>query len=121
MRLIDHIGDATGVGVAFNTCTNDLIEDAEEFKGVQRTNDQVVVSVLAVVEMEAPQPVLIEQLRDNLRDVSPLRMMAHIHQHLGLRTQLLCHQQRRAPVRQIGGVETGLEELVLDQEAHPGR
>src|SRR2546428_12138099 len=48
-------------------------------------------------------------------------MMACIHKHLGLRTQLLCHKQRGAPVGEIGGVKGWLEKFVLDQEAHPGR
>ena len=79
MRLVDHVGDTTDVGVALVLRTDDLIEDAEEVKGVLRTDDQVVVSIPAVVEVETTQPVFIEQLRDNLRDAGPLRMMTHIH------------------------------------------
>ncbi len=90
-------------------------------KGCDRSDDQVVVGVLAVVEMEATQPVFVEQLRDDLGDVGPLGMMAGIHQHLGLRTQFLRHQERGAPVGQVGGVEGRLEELVLDQQPHTGR
>ena len=68
--------------------------------------------------MKAAKPTFIEQLRDNLRNIGPLWMVAGIHQHLRLRTKFLRHEQRRSPVREISGIKRWLEELILDQEAH---
>ncbi len=93
MRLVDHVRDATGISVTLTRSTDDLIEDAEEIEGVLRTDDQVVIGIAAVVEVEAAQPTLIEQLCDNLRDIGPLGMVASIHQHLRLRAQFLGHEQ----------------------------
>src|SRR5438034_1750600 len=43
VRLVDHVGDATGVGVAFGARADDLIEYTEEIEGILRTDDQVVI------------------------------------------------------------------------------
>ena len=48
-------------------------------------------------------------------------MVSEVDEHLGLRPEPATHQRRRAPVGQIGAVEAGLEELVLDEQRQPGR
>ena len=72
VRLVDHVGDATGVGVALGLRADDLVEDAEEVKRVLRANHQVIIGIASVVEVEAAQPLFVEQVRDNLGDIGAL-------------------------------------------------
>src|SRR5262249_36394114 len=96
----------------------DLAHDAEELERIDRAHDQVVVRVLAPVEVEAAEQALGEQHRDDLLDVRPLRMVAGVDEHLSTRPEPAAEHRRRAPVGQVGAVEAGLEELVLDEDAH---
>ena len=93
-----------------------LDEDQEQLERVDRADDQVVVGVLAVVEVEPAEPALVGQEGDDLLDVRALRVMAEVDQHLRALAELEAGQQRGAPVGQVGRVERGLEELVLDQQ-----
>src|SRR6185312_11748125 len=115
VRLIDHISYATGIGITLSIGADDLIKDAEEFERVLRANDQIIIGISAIVEMEATQPIFVEQLRNNLRDVCSLWMVAGIHQHLSLWTKFLGHQEGRPPIREVGRIKRRLEELILDQ------
>ena len=82
-------------------------------------DDQVVVGVLAVVEVESAQKPFGEKQRDDLLDVRPLRMVAGVDQHLRLRAETAADDRGRPPVGEIGAVEAGLEELVLDEKRIP--
>src|SRR5579871_6071443 len=62
VRLVDHIGDAPGVGVALGARSHNFVEDAEEVERVLRTDNQVVVGIAAVVEVETAQATFIQQL-----------------------------------------------------------
>jgi hypothetical protein len=62
--LVDHEGDV------FRAAERDLAHDPEQLERVDRTDDQVVVRVLAV-EMEAAEQPVREQQRDDLLDVVP--------------------------------------------------
>ena len=93
-----------------------LDEDQEQLERVDRADDQVVVGVLAVVEVEPAEAALVGQEGDDLLDVRALRVMAEVDQHLRALAELEAGQQRAAPVGEVGRVERGLEELVLDQQ-----
>ena len=99
----------------------DLAHDPEQLERVDRADDQVVVGVLAVVEVEAAEQPFREQQSDDLLDVRPLRMVAGVDEDLRLRAEPPADGGRGAPVGKVGAVEARLEELVLDEQAHPGR
>ena len=99
----------------------ELEEDQEQLERVDRADDQVVVGVLAVVEVEAAEPALGVEQRDDLLDVHALGVVAEVDQHARAVAELLAGQQRGAPVGEVGGVERRLEELVLDQQLLVGR
>ena len=56
----------------------ELEEDEEQLERVDRADDQVVVGVLAVVEVEAAEPPLAVQQGDDLLDVHALRVVAEV-------------------------------------------
>ena len=91
-------------------------EDQEQLERVDRADDQVVVGVLAVVEVEAAEAALLGEQRDDLLDVRALRVVAEVDEHPRAVAELLADEQRRAPVGEVGRVERGLEELVLDEQ-----
>ena len=96
----------------------DLAHDAEELERVDRAHDQVVVGVLAVVEVEAAEEPFGQEERDDLLDVRPLRMVPRVDQDLSLRAEAAADERCGAPIGKVRAVEAGLEELVLDQEPH---
>ena len=100
------------------SASGDLAHDPEQLERVDRADDQVVVRVLAVVEVEAAEQPLGQQQRDDLLDVRALRVVAGVDEHLRLRAEAAADQRGRAPVGQVGAVEGGLEELVLDEQPH---
>ena len=94
------------------------MDDPEELEGIDGPDDEVVVGVLAVVEVEAAEELLGKEERDDLLDVRPLRMMAGVYEHLCLRPEAAADERGCAPVREVGAVEGRLEELVLDEQPH---
>ena len=125
MGLVDHVGDAARAGCGLRVGTTgrgqNLVKDHEQFKGIDRADDQVVVRVAPVVEVEPAQPPLIEQTGDDVLDVGTLRVVPQVDQDLRLRAQTRGDRGGHAPVGKIGVVEGGFEELVLEQHAHAGR
>ena len=95
---------------------DELGEDQEQLERVDRADDQVVVRVLAVVEVEAAEPALVRQEGDDLLDVGALGVVAEVDEHAGARAEPHAGEHGGAPVGQVGRVERGLEELVLDEQ-----
>src|SRR5919112_291815 len=60
-----------------------LAEDQEELERVDRPDDQVVVGVLAVVEVKAAEPPLLVEQGDDLLDVHPVRVVAEVDEDAG--------------------------------------
>ena len=77
--LVDHVGDAPrarcGAWISAAFRGQDLVEDHEQLKRIDRADDQVVVRVAAVVKVEAAQPAFIEQAGHDVLDVGPLRVV----------------------------------------------
>ena len=92
----------------------------KSWNGIDRPDDQVVVAVLAIVEVEAAEPAHAVQKRDDLLDVDALGVVTEVDEHLRAVAELLADEQGGAPVGQIGGVEGGLVELVLDEQLEFG-
>ena len=116
VRLVDHERDrasASGAACAISRMMR------KSSNGSIAPDDQVVVGVLAVVEVEAAEQPLGEQHRHDLLDVRSLRVVAGVDEHLRLRPEPAAHQRRGAPVGQVGAVEGRLEELVLDEQPIP--
>ena len=114
VALVDHEGDGGARVIADG---EDFVENAEELVGVDGAQGEVVVGVLAVVEVESAECVCGEQPGDDLLDVGALVVVAGVDEDLGLRTGAAGELKRHAPVGDIGVVEGGLEGLVLDQHA----
>ena len=93
-----------------------LAEDQKQLERVGRADDQVVVGVLAVVEVEAAETLDGGELGDDLLDVRPVEMVAEVDQNARPLAELLADQQRRAPVGDVGRVKRRLERLVLDEQ-----
>ena len=100
VRLVDHERDVPAA-----SAERDLAHDPEQLERVDRADDQVVVGVLAVVEVEAAEQPLGEQQRDDLLDVRALRVVAGVDEHLRLRAEPPADERGRAPVGQVGAVE----------------
>ena len=96
---------------------DDLVHDAEELEGVGSPHDQVVVSVEARVEVKGSEAASAQQLDDDEFDVGAGRVVAGIEADDGPLTQRGHMREGCAPVRNVGVVERGLEELVLQEEA----
>ena len=73
VRLVDHEGDRRcgRCGRRVVLRERDLAHDPEELERVDRSDDQVVVGVLAAVEVEAAEQALGQQERDDLLDIRP--------------------------------------------------
>src|SRR5258708_4328482 len=124
VRLIDHVaGGARGLGAqpGAEAGGDQLVEDEEQLVGVDGARDQVVVPVLAVIEVEAAQPPLVEEDGDDLLDVDAVRVVTEVDDNFGVLTGLLAEQQGHPPVLNVGVVEGRLVELVLDQQPHRRR
>ena len=116
VRLVDHEGY-----VARRVRRGDLAHDPEELERVDRTDDQVVVCVLAVIEVEAPEQSFGQQERDDLLDVRTLRVVPSVDENPRLIAETTANESRRSPVGNVGAVQTRLEKLVFDEESHAGR
>ena len=57
--------------------------DQEQLARVDGAHDEVVVAVLAVVEVEAPEAALVPQEGHDVLDVDLLGVVAEVHEHLG--------------------------------------
>ena len=123
VRLVDHEGHGCGplCGRRIGAGCRELAHDPEELEGVDGADHEVVVGVLAVVEVEPAEDPLREKERDDLLDIRSLGVVAGVHENLRLRTEAPADERGRSPVGQIGAVEGRLEKLVLDEQPHPGR
>ena len=110
MRLVDR--EARQRAAA----EDQLGEHQEERERVDRADQQVVVGVLAVVEVKATEAVLVGDQRHDLLHVGALGVMTEVDQHAGALAEPAADRDRRSPVRDVGGVERRLEELVLDEQ-----
>ncbi len=113
---LDVVGLVDRQAWQWSSAADELAEHQEQLERVDRADDQIVVRVLAVVEMEAAETLLGREDRDDLLDVDALGVVAQVDEHAGALAEALADEQRRAPVGEVGGVERGLEELVLDEQ-----
>jgi hypothetical protein len=77
---------------------DELVENQEQLKGLHRPGIEVVVSVLAVVEMEPAELSELNQARDDQLDVHVRRMMSEIDQRPRAIAELAGAVVARAPV-----------------------
>src|SRR4030095_5515259 len=112
MRLVEHVrGVEIGDSVHFRV--NEFIEDQEELERFDRTRVEVVVPILAVVEVEAGEFSELYQPRHDHFDVDVRRMMSQINQALRLRAELRGAVIARAPVVDDRRIESRLVKLML--------
>ena len=98
------------------TATVHLVQDAEQLERIGGTDDQIVVGVEPRVEVERPELAEPQQLGDDELDVGARRMVPGVEAHHGSFAERRAVDVRRAPVGDIGVVEGGLEELVLEHQ-----
>ena len=113
VRLVDHIRHVPRGGAR----CRELVVDQEEFERVHAARHQVVIGILAVVEVEAAQPAGVEQERDDLLDVHARRVVSQVHEDLRLGAQREAQRVGRAPVRDVRAVEGRLEEFIFHEHA----
>jgi 4-amino-4-deoxy-L-arabinose transferase-like glycosyltransferase len=121
MGLVDHVRDAAGVDAVYLFGEGDLGEDPEDGIGVDAADREVVVGVLAVVEVESAEHALVEEEGHDVLDIGPGQMVAGVDQHLRPGARLLGESVRHSPVGDVGMVEGRLEGLVFDEHRHLGR
>lgn len=68
MRLIDHVRDPIRICIAFRRSADDFVKNTEEVKWVDRPDDEIVIGVLAIVEVETAQAILVQELGHDLRE-----------------------------------------------------
>ena len=95
VRGVDHVGDVGHPPIAV---LEQLDDDEEELVGVDRTDGEVVVAVLRVVEVEAAEPADHRQPADDLLDVRVRQMVAEVDEAGGAVPGALGEEQRRTPV-----------------------
>src|SRR6185295_7512072 len=88
----------------------------EELEGLDGAGVQVVVAVLAVVEVKAAELPELQEARHDHLDVDVGGMVPEVHQGERPLPELAHAVVAGAPVRDDGRVEGGLVELVLDEE-----
>jgi hypothetical protein len=83
VRLVDHVAGVEAVSrVQFSL--DQFVEHQEQLVRVDRPGIEIVVAILAVVEMEAAQLAEAVQARHDLLDIHVGRVVAQIDQTLGL-------------------------------------
>ena len=86
------------------------------WNGIGGADDQVVVGVEPGVEVERPEPAEPQQLRNDELDVGARCMVTGVEADDGAFAERGAVDERRAPVGDVGVVERGLEELVLEHQ-----
>ena len=121
VRLVDHELDrCRGRGVAGSVSASAISRMIRN-----SSNGSIAPTIrsssayLRLLKWKPPSSPSARRTRDDLLDVRALRMVARVDEHLCLRPEPAADECRGAPVGQVGAVETRLEELVLDEEAHP--
>ena len=76
---------------------------------------------LRLLKWKPPRRSSEARIDDDLLDVHALGVMAHVDEHARALAEALADEQRRAPIGEVGGIEGGLEELVLDEVLLLGR
>ena len=120
MRLVDHVVDRKHL-IRFAFELDDLEQDSEDAVGIDRSDREIVVRVMTVVEVKATQHPLVQQERHDVFDVLAEKVMPGVDQNLRPRPRRTGERGGHAPVRDVGVVEGGLERLVLHEHPHRRR
>ena len=74
-----------------------LVVDEEELVRVDQADSQVIVRVLAVVEVEAAELPFVEERRDDLLDVDAVSVVSEVDEDLRVLTELEARARRPCP------------------------
>ena len=96
---------------------DDFEQDAKQLEGIGRADDEVVVGVEPGVEVERAEATDPQQLHDDELDVGAGCVVPRVEADDRALTERDAVRVRRTPVRHVGRVERGLEELVLEHQA----
>ena len=86
--------------------------------GVDAAHRQVVVGVLAVIEVEAAEHVFVDQERDDVLHVGARQVMSGVNQHLRTVPRFMRKRIGHAPIGDVRVIERGFKGLVLDEHRH---
>src|SRR4029077_18833682 len=116
MALVDHVRDV-GLLAALPLEEKNLVENAEDLIGVNRSEGQIIVGVAAIVKVETAEHAFREKPGDNLLDVLGRIVMTSVDQNFRLRTGKAREMECHAPIGDVRVIEGGLEGLVFDKQA----
>nr|GEU28680.1 hypothetical protein [Tanacetum cinerariifolium] len=120
VRLVQHIGRIERRAFALGRI-GQLVKYQEQLERIDAARIEVVVAILAVVEVETAQLAELRKTRHDHFDVGVGRVVAQIHQALGLVAQRLRAGKAGAPVGNGGGIERRFEQFMFDQQVPVGR
>src|SRR5581483_602151 len=116
VRLVEHVRRIEIRNLA-EFRIDQFVEDEEQLKRLDRSRVEIVVTVLAVVEMKAGEFTELNEPRDDHLDVYVRRMMAEINQAEGLGAKLTRTVITCAPVVDYRRIESRFIKLMLDEHA----
>ena len=115
VRLVEHIGRVECRAFTLGRI-GQLVKHQEQLERIDAARIEVVVAVLAVVEVEATEFAELRKARHDHFDIGVRCMVAQIDQAFRLFAQRLCAGEAGAPVGDCGGVERRLEQFMFDQQ-----
>jgi hypothetical protein len=101
--LVEHVGGIEARQL-LDLGFDQLVEDQEQLEGLDRSGVEVVVAVLAVVEVEARELAELDQPGHDHLDVDVLRVVPEVHERAGPLSELA-----RAVVADSQSFSTGAE------------
>jgi hypothetical protein len=116
VRLVEHIRGIEPRDGRIQRRIDQLVENQEQLERFDRPRVEVVVAVLAVVEVEPAELSELDQPRDDLFDVDVRRVVAEIDERERAIAERLRAGIARAPVVDDRRVERRLVQLVLEEQ-----
>ena len=116
MRLIEHVCRAE-VGHPAQFGVNQFVEDQEKLERFYRARIQIVIAVLAVVEMKPRKFAELDQAGDNHFNINVGSVVAEVDQAERLGPKLARAVVARPPIVDYRRVEGRLVEFVLQKHA----
>src|SRR3954447_1981012 len=106
MKIVDSL----------ESCVDQFIKNKEQLERLNGAGIQVVVAVLAVVEMESAEFLELDQPRDDHFYINVRRVMPQIHKTRCLWTKLTSAVIADSPIVDHCGIKRWFEELVFQKE-----
>src|SRR6185369_3193258 len=113
VRLVQHVCRIE-IRNAVELRINELVKNEKELKRFDRSRIEIVVPILAVVEMKTRELTKLNQPRDDHLDIDIRRVVTEVNEAERFWTKLPGAVVTRAPIVYDCGIERRLVKLVLD-------